>query len=71
MLGHEEQRQGKVLIDASLKAGVKFFVYSSVDRHGEDSINNPTDVPHFIHKHEIEHYLIEKTKSTDMRWTIL
>jgi uncharacterized protein YbjT (DUF2867 family) len=54
-----------------LDAGVKFFVYTSVDRHGEDSENNPTPVPHFIAKHEIEKHLIARTAKTDMQWSIL
>ncbi|OJJ95116.1 hypothetical protein ASPACDRAFT_1883731 [Aspergillus aculeatus ATCC 16872] len=66
-----ERRQGVALVDESIKQGVKFFVYSSVDRGGEASINNPTQVPHFIYKHEIEKHLIAKSEGTDMRWTIL
>jgi len=67
----QEQDQGKALIDAALAHGVKHFVYASVDRHGNDSINNPTNVPHFASKHEIEQHLIERTKGTDMSYTIL
>ncbi|KAL7951562.1 hypothetical protein V8C42DRAFT_304460 [Trichoderma barbatum] len=67
-----EQAQGISLIDSALKAGVKHFVYSSVDRNGDKSINNPTNIPHFISKHNIEHHLINSTKSNDaMSWTIL
>ncbi|KZL72618.1 nucleoside-diphosphate-sugar epimerase family protein (NmrA-like family protein) [Colletotrichum tofieldiae] len=66
--GGGELGQGKALVDASLKAGVKFFVYTSVERHGAD---NPTNVPHFIHKHEIERHLFNKTKGTDMEWVVL
>ncbi|RFU80585.1 nucleoside-diphosphate-sugar epimerase family [Trichoderma arundinaceum] len=67
-----EQVQGISLIDSAIKAGVKHFVYSSIDRHGDKSIDNPTDVPHFISKHNIEHHLINSTKSNDaMAWTIL
>jgi uncharacterized protein YbjT (DUF2867 family) len=50
---------------------VKVFVYSSVDRGGEKSDNNPTPVPHFIYKHEIEEHLKEKAQGTEMNWTIL
>ena len=46
-------------------------MYSSVDRGGEKSDRNPTPVPHFRFKHEIEKHLIEKAKGTDMQWTIL
>ncbi|KAF4339429.1 nucleoside-diphosphate-sugar epimerase family [Fusarium beomiforme] len=66
-----EVTQGKSLVDAALDAGAKFFVYTSVDRHGEDSLNNPTQVPHFITKHEIEKYLISRTAGTDMQWFII
>ncbi|KAL2133823.1 hypothetical protein VTI74DRAFT_1629 [Chaetomium olivicolor] len=66
-----EQRQGQALVDSAIKHGVKHFVYSSVDRHGESSINNPTNIPHFLSKHNIEHHLINKAKGTDMTWTIL
>ncbi|KAH0492930.1 hypothetical protein TgHK011_007856 [Trichoderma gracile] len=76
-----EQAQGTSLIDSALKAGVKHFVYSSVDRHGERSFTNPTDIPHFISKHNIEHHLVNSTKSQNnnngdnnsaaMSWTIL
>ncbi|PTB77758.1 NAD(P)-binding protein [Trichoderma longibrachiatum ATCC 18648] len=67
-----EQAQGTSLIDSALKAGVKHFVYSSVDRHGEKSFANPTDIPHFISKHNIEHHLVNATtKSHQMSWTIL
>ncbi|KAL4937292.1 hypothetical protein BDV06DRAFT_227100 [Aspergillus oleicola] len=57
--------------DESLEQGAKFFVSSSVNRGGEHSLNNPTAVPHFIYKHEIEKHLIAKTKGNSMRWSIL
>lgn len=58
-------------MDESIKVGVKFFVYSSVDRGGDMSFDNPTDIPHFISKHNIEHHLVEKSKDIEMDWTIL
>ncbi|KAK2012383.1 NmrA-like family protein [Colletotrichum eremochloae] len=66
--GGSESDIGKALVDEALKAGVKFFVYTSVDRHGAD---NPTNVPHFIHKHQIEQHLFAKAKGTDMDWAVL
>ena len=67
-----EESQGKALIDESLKQDVKFFVYSSVDRGGEErSFDTPTKIPHFVKKHHIEHHLVERTKGTTMEWTIL
>lgn len=69
-----EIRQGKALIDESIKNDVKHFVYSSVDRGGnERSWNNPTPIPHFKSKHQIEHYLRDTTANgtSGMGWTIL
>ncbi|KAI1474858.1 hypothetical protein K445DRAFT_321422 [Daldinia sp. EC12] len=68
----KEEVQGKALIDASLKNGVKHMVYSSVDRGGAGkSDNDPTDIPHFISKYNIEKHLFEKTKNGEMDWTVL
>ncbi|KAI4871163.1 NAD(P)-binding protein [Hypoxylon rubiginosum] len=66
-----EEVQGKALIDSSLNNGVKHFVYSSVDRGGAKSDDSPTEVPHFISKHNIEKHLYEKTSGGEMSWTIL
>ncbi|CAL5871855.1 uncharacterized protein PFLUO_LOCUS6109 [Penicillium psychrofluorescens] len=67
-----EERQGKALIDESLKQGVKYFVYSSVERGGDSkSSSNPTDIPHFISKHRIEQHLFDSTKNGEMEWTVL
>ncbi|GAM35405.1 nucleoside-diphosphate-sugar epimerase family protein [Talaromyces pinophilus] len=68
----QEETQGKALIDEALKQNAKFFIYSSVDRGGPStSPTNPTRVPHFINKHNIEQHLIGRTKYTDMNWFIL
>lgn len=69
---HEgEIKQGKAMIDESIKAGVKHFVYSSVERGGDEvSWKNPTPIPHFSSKYEIEHYLRDTAPSA-MKWTIL
>ena len=66
-----EERQGKGLIDSAIKNGVKHFVYSSVDRHGDASTNNKTNIPHFKSKHNIEHHLFSSAKGHDMTWTVL
>lgn len=66
-----EEQQGKGLIDAALRYGIKHFVYSSVDRGGPRSDNDPTDIPHFISKHNIEQHLFEKTRDSEMTWTVL
>lgn len=70
----QEVVQGKALVDEAMKSGVSHFVYSSVERGGDErSWNNPTPVPHFITKHKIEHYLRDSTASnqSSMGWTIL
>ena len=57
-----EEAQGKALVDENIKRGVQHFVYASVERGGDErSWENPTDVPHFISKHRIEHYLRDRT----------
>lgn len=66
-----EEKQGKDLIDAALANNVKYFVYSGVDRGGAKSSSNPTYVPHFISKHNIEQHLTSKTVNGEMQWTML
>ncbi|GFZ49941.1 hypothetical protein JCM24511_07344 [Saitozyma sp. JCM 24511] len=67
-----EVKQGVALIDEALMAGVTHFVYSSVDRGGEQrSWDNPTPIPHFRTKHHIEQHLRTATTGTKMGWTIL
>ncbi|KAF2035245.1 NmrA family protein-like protein [Setomelanomma holmii] len=69
-----EIKQGKAIIDESVKEGVKHFVYSSVDRGGNQrSFENTTPIPHFQTKYEIEQHLLEKAgKNGDiMGWSIL
>ena len=73
-LGKKEVAQGNALIDSAVEAGVKTFVYASVERGGvERSDVNPTDVEHFRTKHEIEKHLKEKAEGTrgTMSYTIL
>ncbi|KAF4539862.1 uncharacterized protein LTHEOB_9674 [Lasiodiplodia theobromae] len=69
-----EVRQGKGMVDEALRAGVSHFVYSSVERGGDErSWDNPTDVPHFRTKWEIERYLRDQAaaKGDKMGWTVL
>ncbi|TVY17113.1 hypothetical protein LARI1_G007429 [Lachnellula arida] len=53
----DDEAQAKPLIDFAIKNNVEHFVFSSVDRGGPASENNPTDIPHFASKHRIEKYL--------------
>jgi uncharacterized protein YbjT (DUF2867 family) len=65
-----EEKQGKDLIDAAVRSGVKHFVYSSVDRGGpQDSDQNATPIAHFITKFNIEKHLL--ATAGDMQYTII
>ncbi|KAH7064025.1 hypothetical protein BKA63DRAFT_428280 [Paraphoma chrysanthemicola] len=69
-----EIKQGKAIIDESIAEGVSHFVYSSVDRGGNQrSFENTTPIPHFQTKYEIEKHLIAKAgkDGETMGWTIL
>ncbi|KAK0630424.1 hypothetical protein B0T17DRAFT_528372 [Bombardia bombarda] len=71
-----EEQQAIPLIDAALKHGVKHVVFSSVDRGGDEkSWTNPTNIGHFIAKHNIELWLRDKAAKTKeegkFTWTIL
>jgi uncharacterized protein YbjT (DUF2867 family) len=69
-----EIKQGTDLIDESVKEGVTHFVYSSVDRGGNQrSFENTTPIPHFQTKYKIEQHLLEKAgkDGENMGWTIL
>jgi uncharacterized protein YbjT (DUF2867 family) len=50
---------------------VQHFVQTSVDRGGDASTDNPTNVPHFITKYNIEQHLFDKTRDGSMDWTVL
>ncbi|KAK8159777.1 NmrA-like family protein [Phyllosticta citrichinensis] len=65
-----EEKQGKALVDAAIAADVKHFVYSSIDR-GVNGENDPTNIPHFTSKFNIEKHLASKTNGSDMTWTVL
>lgn len=67
----KEVRQGNSMIDAAIENRVQHFVFSSVDRGGEKSFDNPTPIPHFITKHDIEHHLRNACVGSGMTWTIL
>lgn len=67
-----EETRGKALVDEAVKGGVKMFVYTSVERGGDEkSFDNPTPIPHFISKYNIEKHLLEKAKEAKMDWCIL
>lgn len=70
----KEEVQGKAMVDEAIKANVEFFLYSSVDRGGDEkSWTDPTEVPHFASKHRVEHHLRDSTANgkSPMAWAIL
>lgn len=73
----DELAQGKALIDAAAKHGVRHFVYASGDRGGpERSEVNPTTVKNFWMKFAIEQHLkqqskLSETQGSSMTYTIL
>lgn len=67
----KEVVQGRSMIEEAVKNNVQHFVFSSVDRGGDKSFDNPTPIPHFITKHELECYLRDSASGTAMTWTIL
>lgn len=67
-----EEKQGKALVDAALANNVQHFVYASVERHGAAGDTDPTNVPHFISKYNIEKHLEARTdRGAKMGYTIL
>ena len=57
----KEEAQGCALVDAAIANGVKHLVFTSVDRGGPGrSDRNPTNIGHFITKHNIEQHLKQK-----------
>ncbi|CAF9931002.1 hypothetical protein IMSHALPRED_008338 [Imshaugia aleurites] len=62
-----ETKQGKDVVDQAIAHNVKIFVYTSVERGGDE----PTYVPHFISKHNIEAHLKAKAADAEMQYTIL
>ncbi|MCJ1409432.1 hypothetical protein MMC19_003513 [Ptychographa xylographoides] len=63
--GKHEVAQGTALVDAAVTAHVRRFVYTSVERGGRaKSDRDPTAVPHFRTKYEIEKHLLRKAGET-------
>ncbi|RAR14892.1 NAD(P)-binding protein [Stemphylium lycopersici] len=70
-VGKSEETQGKALVNAALRNGVEHVVYSSADRGGSNSDYDPTNVPHFITKHNIEQHIFSKSQNGNATYTIL
>ncbi|KIY02047.1 uncharacterized protein Z520_02185 [Fonsecaea multimorphosa CBS 102226] len=68
----KEVQQGIDMVDAAVAHKVKHFVYTSVDRGGPDKSEvDATYVAHFVSKYNVEKHLKEKTRGTEMTYTIL
>lgn len=69
-----EETQAMGLVDAAVANGVKHFVQSTGDRGGPaNSETDPTNVPHFQTKFNIEKYLVKQCAASNgnMTYTIL
>ncbi|KAI9714784.1 MAG: hypothetical protein M1820_000073 [Bogoriella megaspora] len=67
-----EEARGKALADTAAKNGVQHFVFTSVER-GANGNTDPTVVPHFRSKFEIEQHIkkVAKESKQGMKWTFL
>ena len=54
-----------------MKNSVSHFVYTSADRGGSRSDNDPTNVPHFRTKYNIEQHLVSKAQASKLTYTVL
>ena len=66
-----ETKQGKDVVDQAIAYNAKLFVYTSVARGGDKLDSDPTYVPHFISKYDIETYLKARAADVKMQYTIL
>ncbi|QIW95933.1 hypothetical protein AMS68_001451 [Peltaster fructicola] len=69
--GHEkEELQGRALIKAAVEAKVAHIVFTATDRGGQvKSENNPSDVPHFVSKYNIEQVIKENAAKSNGKLT--
>ncbi|EPE03077.1 nucleoside-diphosphate-sugar epimerase family protein [Ophiostoma piceae UAMH 11346] len=70
----KEEPQAIPFIDEAIAHGVQNIVFASVERGGDDrSWTNPTDVPHFAEKYNIEVHLrdVAAKAESPVTWTIL
>lgn len=69
----KEEFQGKAMTAAALAAGVQHIVFTATDRGGETvSDDEPTPIPHFASKYNIEQDIISRTRGKGAAtWTFL
>ncbi|KAL8907636.1 MAG: hypothetical protein Q9207_001288 [Kuettlingeria erythrocarpa] len=69
-----EEEQGKALVKAAFEANVRHIVFTSTERGGQEkSDSNPTNIPHFISKYNIEQDIMQRAKQSNgaVTWTFL
>lgn len=66
----KEEKDGKAMTAAATAAGVKHIVFTGADR-GKNSETDPTNIPHFASKFNIEKDIEEKAKSGRLTYTFL
>jgi uncharacterized protein YbjT (DUF2867 family) len=65
-----EEGRAKALVNAAVAHGVSHFVYTSVERGGDDrDQRNPPGKSHFTRKHPVEEYLEQAAASSEMTYT--
>jgi uncharacterized protein YbjT (DUF2867 family) len=68
----KEEAQGKAMTQAALAAGVQHIVFTATERGGQEkSETDPTPIPHFISKYNIEKDIAEKSETAGTTWTFL
>ncbi|KAL8644321.1 MAG: hypothetical protein Q9210_007311 [Variospora velana] len=69
-----EEEQGKALVKAAFEANVKHIIFTTTDRGGQEkSDNDPTYVPHFISKYNVEQDIMQRAEKSNgaVTWTFL
>ncbi|KAK5716264.1 hypothetical protein LTR17_016528 [Elasticomyces elasticus] len=69
----KEEAEGKAMTKAAVEAGVQHIVFTATDRGGNiGSENNPTGVPHFRSKYNIENDIKAQSEANPhVTWTFL
>lgn len=70
----QEEQQGKAMTQAAIDAGVQHIVFTATERGGQEkSDTDPTNIPHFISKYNIEQDIVEKAEASSQHttWTFL
>ncbi|TKA79182.1 hypothetical protein B0A55_03477 [Friedmanniomyces simplex] len=74
MNAKKEEAEGKAMTKAAFEAGVEHIVYTATERGGQTkSDTNPTNVPHFRSKYNIEQDIKARSQASQhpVTWTFL